>query len=172
MASFREAFEQVNRLKDEGTILEYALGGASAILFHAEPIATYDLGFFIFLPASSGLIISMAPLYTRLQELGLHPSEEHVMVAGVPVQFLPAYNALVEEAVRHAVTRDYDGVPTRVVSAEYLAAIASQTGGAHRIARVGLLQNVSEFQWDRFAEIVSNHGLEDKWKRYQAVNTL
>jgi len=172
VAAFREVFEQVNRLKAEGTILEDALGGASAILFHAEPVATYDLVFFVFLPPPSGLIISMAPLYARLQELGLHPSAEHVLVAGVPVQFLPAYNELVEDALRSAVTRDYEGVPVRVVSAEHLAAIALQTGGAHRIARVGLLQNVSDFQMDRFAAIITQYGLEGKWKRYQEATSL
>jgi hypothetical protein len=161
VASLREVFEQVNRLKEEGTILEYAVGGASAILFHAEPVTTYHLDLFIFLPASSGVIISMAPLYGRLGQLGFHSSAEHVWIAGVPVQFLPAYNALVEEAVRCAVTFDYDGVPVRVVSAEHLAAIAVQTGGLHRIARVGLLQRAPGFEMNRLVDILARHA----WRR-------
>lgn len=84
MASLRDVFAQVNRLREEGTILEYAVGGASAILFHAEPVTTYDLDLFVFLPTTSGAIVSMAPLYDRLRSLGLHPSAEHVMIAGVP----------------------------------------------------------------------------------------
>ena len=170
MASLREVFEQVNRLKEEGTILDYAVGGASAVLFHAEPVTTYDLDLFVFLPASSGVVLSMAPLYARLAELDLHPSAEHVLIAGVPVQFLPAYNPLVEEAVQFAVTSDYDGVPVRVVSAEHLAAIALQTGGAHRVARIGLLQRSAGFDVQRLADILARHGLEEKWKSYLATN--
>lgn len=124
MSAMREVFELVNRLKDEGTLLDYAVGGASAIPFHAEPVNTYDLDLFAFLPSNSGLILSMAPLYERLRELGHEPHAEHLMIAGVPVQFLPAYNSLVEEAVRAAVVRPYDAVPVRVVGAEHLAAIA------------------------------------------------
>src|SRR5690349_25054994 len=96
----REVFELVNRLKDEGTLVDYAVGGASAIPFHAEPVNTYDLDLFVFLPSGSGLIVSMAPLYARLRDLGFEPHAEHLMIARVPVQFLPAYNSLVEEAVQ------------------------------------------------------------------------
>ena len=39
---------------------------------------------------------------------------------GVPVQFLPAYNALIEEALTKAREIDYEGVSTRVLRAEYL----------------------------------------------------
>ena len=171
MASLREVFEQVNRLKDEGTLLDYALGGASAILFHAEPVTTYDLDLFVFLPAPTGVIISMAPLYERLRALGFTVSAEHVLIAGAPVQFLPAYNALVEEAVRSAVTFEYDGVPVRVVSAEHLAAIALQTGGAHRVARVGLLLRSPGFDLERLKDILTRYGLEAKWKTYLAASS-
>ena len=47
---------------------------------------------------------------------------------GTPVQFLPVYNKLLEEALSNAVSFDYDGVPARVLPAEYLAAISVQTG--------------------------------------------
>lgn len=172
MASLRDVFEQVNRLVEEGAILAYAVGGASAVLFHAEPVTTYDLDLFVFLPCTSDVVISMAPLYSRLEELGLHASAEHVMISGVPVQFLPAYNALVEEAVRSAVTFDYEGAPVRVTSAEHLAAIALQTGGAHRIARVGLLQRSPGFDLKRLTDILTRHQLEAKWKNYLAASSL
>jgi hypothetical protein len=172
VASLREVFEQLNRLKEEGTLLDYAVGGASAVPFHAEPVTTYDLNVFVFLPSTSGVIISMAPLYTRLGELRLYPSAEHVLIAGVPVQFLPAYNPLVEEAVQHAVTFDYDGEPVRVVSAEHLAALALQTGGGHRIARIGLLERSPGFDAEKLTEVLRRHGLETKWQKYLALSAL
>jgi hypothetical protein len=167
----REVFELVNRLKDEGTLVDYAVGGASAIPFHAEPVNTYDLDLFVFLPSSSGLIVSMAPLYARLREMGHEPHAEHLLIAGVPVQFLPAYNPLVEEAGRSAVTKHYDGVPVRVVGVEHLAAIALQTGGAHRRARIDVLRNTKSFDEPEFIGILIRYGLEDAWKKHQAMTS-
>ena len=54
---------------------------------------------------------------------------------GVPVQFLPAHNALAEAAVTTARTLDYDGVPVRVIDPEHLVALAFQAGGHKRRER-------------------------------------
>ena len=53
---------------------------------------------------------------------------EHVLIEGVPVQFLPAYNALADEAIETAATLDYEGVPVRVVRPEYLVALYLEPG--------------------------------------------
>src|SRR5258708_3771014 len=100
-----------------------------AFLFYIEPVRTYDLDVFIFLPPQSGFIVQIAPLYEELKRRGFLPEREHVMIHGVPVQFLPSYNDLVDEAVEQAVTHDYEGVSVRAISAEHLAALAWQTGG-------------------------------------------
>jgi hypothetical protein len=171
VSAMREVFELVNRLKAEGTLIDYAVGGASAIPFHAEPVNTYDLDLFVFLPSNSGIIISMAPLYARLRELGHEAHAEHLMIAGVPVQFLPAYNPLVEEAVRSAVVTTYDKVPVRVVGSEHLAAIALQTGGAQRTARIDVLRKTTSFDEPEFIGILIRHGLEDAWKKHQAMTS-
>ena len=60
-------------------------------------------------------------------------------IEGFPVQFIPAYNDLIREAVEKAVTLRYRDVEAKVVSAEYLAAIALQTGRAkdrERLSRI------------------------------------
>jgi len=57
------------------------------------------------------------------------------MIEGVPVQFFPAYNSLVEESVVTARVCDYEGVPVRVVDPEHLIALALQTGGPRRRER-------------------------------------
>ena len=44
---------------------------------------------------------------------GVGQEREHLMIDGVPVQFLPAYNALVEEAVTTARVHDYEGADVR-----------------------------------------------------------
>jgi hypothetical protein len=49
-------------------------------------------------------------------------------VGAWPVQFLPAFNALTREAMVQAEACELDGIPSRVVRAEYLATIALSTG--------------------------------------------
>jgi hypothetical protein len=46
-----------------------------------------------------------------------------VIIEGVPVQFLPAYNALLEEALREACEMLYQATSTRVLRVEHLLAI-------------------------------------------------
>ena len=58
------------------------------------------------------------------------------VIGGWPVRFLPSGNALVEEAVAQAAATDVEGVPTRVMTAEHLTAIALQTGRAKDAARI------------------------------------
>jgi hypothetical protein len=139
MSSFGNIFRALNELVEEGVIQAYALGGATAILFYAEPVRTYDIDVFVFLPPQESGLISMEPLYRELKRRGYTPDAEHIMMFETPVQFLPAYNALVVEAVEHAVTHDYDGVPVQVIGPEYLAALALQTGGRHRRLRAEAL---------------------------------
>ena len=44
--------------------------------------------------------------------------------------FVPAFSPLTEEAMDQAVTADFEGVPLRVVRADYLAVIALSVGRA------------------------------------------
>ena len=71
--------------------------------------------------------------------------EEHVLIEGVPTQFVPSPNELSDEAISSAKLTDYEGVPVRVVLPEYLVALYLQPGArtakrreraAARIARL------------------------------------
>jgi hypothetical protein len=86
------------------------------------------------------------------------------MIEGVPVQLLPAYNALVEEALGQAREIDYEGVSTRVVQAEYLIAICLQTGRAKDRARVAMLREQAHLDHELLADILKRHQLEETWK--------
>ena len=58
-----------------------------------------------------------------LAKRGWTARAEHVPIAGIPVQFLPAHNALADEAISTAALLDYSGVSVRVVRPEYLVAL-------------------------------------------------
>lgn len=75
------------------------------------------------------------PFYEWAQARGFDVDAEHVVVHGVPIQVLPAHNALAESAVSNARLHDYDGVPVRVIDPEHLVALALQAGGRRRRER-------------------------------------
>ncbi|HJQ35941.1 MAG TPA: hypothetical protein VKB93_02270 [Thermoanaerobaculia bacterium] len=122
MPSFAQTLRVINSMRDEGVIENYAVAGAMAVLFWAEPIPTYDLDLLVFLP-SSGPILSLAPIYEWARRNDYPTEREHVIVEGTPVQFLPTHNELGDEAINTAAMKLYGGVSVRVVRPEYLIAL-------------------------------------------------
>jgi hypothetical protein len=80
------------------------------------------------------------------------------------VQFLPAYNLLLEEALTEARMTNYDTTPTRVLRAEHLIAICLQTGRDKDIDRVRLFTKEAAFDMEYLIEVLKRHGLEDAWQ--------
>lgn len=156
----------LNALERDGVLSRYAIGGAMAATFYVEPVVTFDLDVFVLLPKTPDALVSLAPLYAALRDRGYAEEGECVMIAGVPVQFLPAYNALVEEAVAEARQIKYETTPTRVLRPEHLLAIAVQTGRDKDRERVRLLIEQAPLDRAYLADVLSRHGLDERWKRW------
>src|SRR6185369_9279142 len=128
MSSFEEALRVLNEMKADDVIRDYAVAGAMALLFWAEPIPTYDLDVLVFLPPDSGPLISLDSIYRWTAQRHYAADKEHVIIAGMPVQFLPAHNELADEAIETAASLVYQDVPVRVVRPEYLIALYLEPG--------------------------------------------
>ncbi len=115
-------------MKAAGVVEDYALAGGMALVFWTEPIPTFDLDVLVFLPEQSSPIITLEPIYRWASARGYQSQAEHVLIEGVPVQFLPAHNVLADEAIQTAATLDYEDVPVRVVRPEYLVALYLEPG--------------------------------------------
>ena len=83
------------------------------------------------------------------------------------IQFLPASQPLLEEAVREAVTRESAGLTTRVMTAEHLMAIALQTGRAKDHARLVMFVEAGIADMDRLRDILGRHSLLDAWAKFE-----
>jgi len=161
----RRALEVLNDLEKQGFFSRYVIGGAMAATFYTEPVLTFDLDVFVLLqPESGGGLVSLSPIYEALRQRGYDEEKESVPIEGIPVQFLPAYNSLIEEAVAEGREIDYEGVPTRVARAEHLVAICLQTGRAKDRARAAMLREQATLDLDLLADILKRHQLEEKWK--------
>ena len=158
MNSLADVFRVLNRMRDEGIVAQYAVGGATAVLFYAEPTRTYDLDVFVTLDAiGKDVLAPLSRVYEWAREQGFDVQAEHVLIAGVPVQLLPAYTALVEAALATAQVHDYAGVPVRVVDAEHLVALALQAGGARRRERAWQLLETGAVDRGRLRQILATH---------------
>jgi hypothetical protein len=154
----------LNELEKEGVFLRYAIGGAMAAIFYTEPFLTFDLDVFVVLPRTSGGLLTLTPIYEALRARGYREEDECVLIEGVPVQFLPAYNALVQEALREAQEIMYEDMRTRVLRSEHLVAICLQTGRNKDRERVRILREQAKLDQNFLAEMLRRHQLEDKWK--------
>ena len=161
MEKFGDALRALNSMKDEGVIEDYAVAGAMAILFWTEPVPTFDLDVLVFLAASDEPIVSLDSIYRWTSARGYPASEEHILIAGVPTQFLPSPSPLSDEAIETAQTLDYDGVPVRVVKPEYLVALYSEPSArtAKRRERAAMLLEWPGLNRKLLDEILDRHGL-------------
>ena len=119
------------------------------------------------LPRTEGGLLSLAPLYEALRARGYTEEGECVVIEGVPVQFLPAYNALLEEALAQARETAYDETRTRVLRAEHLVAICLQTGRDKDRERVRILCAQAELDMDCLAAVLTRHQLKVKWNEWK-----
>ncbi len=161
----KRTLEVLNELERSGVLDRYAIGGAMGATFYVEPLLTFDLDVFVVLPQSENLL-SLAPLYDGLRARGYAEEGECVLIEGVPVQFLPAYNPLLEEALAEAREISYEEVPTRVVRAEHLIAICLQTGRDKDRERVRIIREQAELDTIYLAGVLQRHSLEGKWKQW------
>ena len=162
----KRTLEILNELERKGVLSRYAIGGAMGATFYLEPLLTFDLDVFVVLPQAAGGLVTLAPLYEALRRRGYAEEGECVNIEGVPVQFLPAYNALVEEALREARETAYEDTPTHVLRAEHLVAICLQTGRDKDRERVRIFREQAELDLKYLAEVLQRHGLEAKWKQW------
>jgi len=154
-------------MERDGVFTRYAIAGAMTATFYVEPLLTFDLDVFVVLPQTPGGLLTLAPLYDALRARGYSEQEnECIRIEGVPVQFLPAYNALLEEALKEAQEIMYEDVPARVLRSEHLLAICLQTGRNDDPERVRILREQAKLDANFLAGVLKRHQLEEKWKRW------
>ncbi len=161
----RAALEALNRLVADRVIENYAIGGAIGASFYLPAMQTEDLDVFVFLPPSSGSLVTLTPIYNALKAQGGQVEGEYIRFGKWPVQILTDANALIAEAIREAAGTNYDGVPTRVFTAEHLCAIALQTGRGKDVARVMLFLGENEVDVEALSALAGRFGLSDRLAR-------
>ncbi len=161
MDNFAKAILAIRDMRHDGVISEYAIGGAMALIFWSEPTATFDLDVFVVLE-EPGALVSLAGVYEWARTHGYPERAEHLVIAGIPVQVIPAHNALAVEAVTNAADLDYDGEPVRVIRPEYLIALYLEPSARtrKRLERVATLLDDGNVDRDLLQRLLGRYSLE------------
>jgi hypothetical protein len=159
--AFADALRALNAMKAEGVVEEYAVAGAMAIVFWTEPVPTFDLDVLVLLPERPGAPVSLSGIYRWAEARGYPAQEEHILIEGLPTQFVPSPNLLGREAIDAAREVDYQGVVVRVVPPEYLIALylQPQAKTARRRERAAMLLELATLNRPLLDEILRKHGL-------------
>jgi len=158
----------LNDLKNKGIIDEYAIGGGMGAVFYIEPFLTYDLDVFI-LAGDEMDLQPLAALYQYLKKKGCRPKQEQIIIEGIPVQFLPAYNKLLKEAVREARKIKVQGTETRVMTVEHLLAIMLQTGRAKDRERFFKVLEEADIDRAKLSRILKRFDLLEKFQKWERL---
>lgn len=76
----REIIAILNRMRGDGIVSRYAIGGAVAATFHLEPIATLDVDVFVPVTRQPGRQIAMlTPIYEYLKARGATMEGEYIV---------------------------------------------------------------------------------------------
>lgn len=108
-----------------------------------------------------GPLVSLEGIYRWTSAHGYPVHKEHVIVEGLPTQFLASPGPLGDEAIETAATLEYQGVATRVVLPEYLVALylQPQARTAKRRERAAILLEWPGLNHERLDAILKQHGL-------------
>ncbi len=162
----KDIAQLLNEMRDKGVITDYALFGAVAQMRYTEPVATLDADVLVGIPPAERLDV-LAPIYDFCARKGYTLEGESVRVGAWPVQFIPVFSPLTREALEQGDTVEFEGVPLRVVRADYLAVIALSVGRAKDFARILALLEAGSATPEGIAILAQRHGLSDVWTRFK-----
>jgi len=153
----------------KGVISKYAVGGASAVAFYAEPIATKDLDiFFLFEPPQNRLVLSLEPIYNYCREKGYSFDHEFISIGGWPVQFVESgHDPLWSEALAKAITFSFDGESLDVLPAEYLAAMWAIVSRPKDLLKIQHFAEAEVIDRVKLKEILNRFDLIEVWRKIE-----
>jgi hypothetical protein len=156
----------LNDMFSAGVITNYAIFGAVAQMRYTPAVATMDADILVAMEGHDTLDV-LKPIYDFCSARGYTPDRETIRIGEWPVQFIPVFNTLTEDAVREAETGEIEGLAFRVVRADFLAAIALSTSRPKDFARILSLLESGAVSSEQIAELTRRYRLESEWERFR-----
>jgi len=150
--SFQGVLTTLNSVKEEGVIEDYAIAGAYAVIYYFEPFFTSDIDIIVLLGSQDDFY----KLNQYFDERDYKREGIYIRMDGKDVQFFAGYGGdLYEEAVRHANNMTVEGIPSKVVSREYLIALLLKSNRPKD--KIRILELLPQTNTDTLNEILRKH---------------
>jgi hypothetical protein len=164
--ALKEVIICLNRLKTEGIIQDYAIGGGYAVMFYDIPMTTYDLDVLVVLPTED----DYHALYEYFRNKGAKIENVYIFIEEMPVQFFPNYiSPLFDSAIEESNVVDLEGVSCKFVRVEHLVLLLLTSFRPKDKIRIdGLLNKVNKGLLERLIKRFDDekHTL---YERYQSL---
>lgn len=167
LVSVTRVLQIANEMEAMGIIGKYAIAGSIAVIYYSEPIETHDFDIFYIHNTPPGQLVLLSPLYDFFRMKGLQASGYTVQIGGIPVQIVPAIDALDTEAIEQSIEIEIYQVKTRIVSLEHLIAMKLSAGRPKDFAHLTLLLDHVQPSQGVFQSILKRFTLTDKWEDYR-----
>jgi hypothetical protein len=164
----KATLEKISELHRLGIFERYAIGGGIAHFYYIEAGTTYDLDVMISMNVQASTILSLEPLYDWAKQSGYGISEEHIIIEGIPVQFLPSFNAIISEAIETADQVEIFGVKTFIMKPEYLMVIMLNTNREKDRERLIKFILQSGYSETLFQNLLKKFNLIDTFNAFNA----
>ena len=163
----KDVIAELDRIRSAGLVTDYAVGGAVAAGVYIEVGSTLDIDVFVLLGGAHGSPLApLGPVWADLVAHGAKEEDGYLVIGDWPVQLLMG-KPLVDEAVSRARVTHVEGMDTRIMSPEYLAAIALDTGRLKDHLRVEEFIRRARIDMPVFLELVDRFELADRWQAFQ-----
>ncbi len=162
----QKTLQIINELLEKNIIESYAIAGGMAQFYYIEPSVTYDLDLIVNISGEENTLNPLAGIYGWANEYGYKTENEHIIIEGIPVQFLLAYNNLVEDALINRSEVILFDEKSFILKAEYLMAIMLQTGRLSDRERFARFLAEAEYNKTLFIEIIKKFNLQELYNKF------
>lgn len=158
-------FKILDELVEKDVIKDYAVGGATALIYYSAPTLTEDIDVFVHIDPSSQALIDLSPIYEYLiKEKGAQAEGQYLMIYGFPLQFLVPYDDLSRDAFSQAVPVSFKTATFKIFRLEHLMAIMIQLRKDKYRERLRVLIKEKSYDEGYLDTILSRFNLTDAWQ--------
>ncbi len=156
----------LNEMLEKSIISNYAIFGAVAQMRYTEAVLTMDMDILVALPRDTELDL-LSDIYSFCKARSYLPEGDAIRVADWPVQFIPVFSSLTEDAMLNAEAAEFDDISVRVVTPAYLAVIALSVGRAKDHARILALIEEGVVTKEHIENLSLKYDLVNAWKIFK-----
>jgi hypothetical protein len=161
---------EFERLKSEGLIENYAVGGAVAANTYIEAHMTEDVDVFVvFSDSKASELVSLGPVWSNLVVNGAKQNGIYLEIGGWKVQLLAAGKPVFDDAIANAEEKviDNGNAKARIITPKYLAPLALERGEPKDYSRIEQFIKTGLVTREEVEQSAARYNLMDRWNTFR-----